>query len=342
MLKKKKKMANEIKIFSPTRVDLAGGTLDMWPLFNFVGGAKTVNVAIDVYSQVELTKLAGTEVTIESKDLNYAKTFPNLEALLASTDAQLTLYKPLLSFFKPTSGFKMVTASQSPVGAGLGGSSSLVISMMKAFYKMSGQSIPSSHEVVNIAHNMEAQILNTPTGTQDYYPAFSGGLNILDYSVTGIQQKVVPINSTPLKDYFLLVYTGKAHHSGINNFEVLKSAVTKDAKVLSALQSLKEVAAKTAEYCLTNEWKKLPDIFEQEYKFRIQLTESFSSPEIRQIKEISQKTGQSQVKICGAGGGGCVLVWTAPSERSKIIKECQTQGFQILNSQPVDLASTDS
>lgn len=59
---------------------------------------------------------------------------------------------------------------------------------------------------------MEAQILNTPTGTQDYYPAFSGGLNILDYSVTGIQQKVVPINSTPLKDYFLLVYTGKAHH----------------------------------------------------------------------------------------------------------------------------------
>lgn len=70
--------------------------------------------------------------------------------------------------------------------------------------------------------------------------------------------------------------------------------MTKDAKVLSALQSLKEVAAKTAEYCLTNEWKKLPDIFEQEYKFRIQLTESFSSPEIRQIKEISQKTGRSQ------------------------------------------------
>lgn len=335
-------MTSEIKIFSPTRVDLAGGTLDMWPLYNFVGGAKTVNVAIDVYSQVELRKTSGTEVTIESKDLGYLKTFSNLDALLASNEPQLTLYKPLLAFFKPTSGFHMVTASQSPVGAGLGGSSSLVISMMKAFYKFLGQPVPSSHEVVHIAHNMEAQILNTPTGTQDYYPAFSGGLNILNYSVKDIQQKVVPISSTPLKEHFLLVYTGKAHHSGINNFEVLKSAVTKDAKVMSALNSLKDVAEKTAHACLSNEWNKLPDIFEHEYKYRIQLTEHFSSPEIRQIKEISQKTGQSQVKICGAGGGGCVLVWTAPEVRSRIIKECQTQGFQILNSQPVDLASKDS
>lgn len=342
MPKKKSAMINDIKVFSPTRVDLAGGTLDMWPLFNFVGGAKTVNVAIDVYSQVELSKSMGSEITIDSKDLSYTKTFTNLDALLSSNDTQLALYKPLLSYFKPAMGFRMMTASQSPVGAGLGGSSSLVISMMKAFYKMLGQPIPSSHEVVNIAHNMEAQILNTPTGTQDYYPAFSGGLNILDYSVQGIQQKVVPINKTPLKEYFLLVYTGKAHHSGINNFEVLKSAVIKDPKVVSALHSLKTVATKTAEYCLSNEWNKLPDIFEQEYKLRTQLTDHFSSPEIRQIKEISQKTGQSQVKICGAGGGGCVLVWTAPEVRSRIIKECQTQGFQILNSQPVDLASTDS
>lgn len=106
MLKKKKKMANEIKIFSPTRVDLAGGTLNMWPLFNFVGGAKTVNVAIDVYWQVELTKLAGTEVTIESKDLNYAKTFPNLEALLASTDAQLTRTNLCLVFLNQRADLK--------------------------------------------------------------------------------------------------------------------------------------------------------------------------------------------------------------------------------------------
>lgn len=335
-------MVNEIKIVSPTRVDLAGGTLDLWPLFNFVGGAKTINVAIDVYSQVSLIKTAGKGVVIDSRDLNYTKTFTDLNSVLASTDPQLTLYKPLLSFFNPASGFHLTTMSQSPVGGGLGGSSSLVISMMKAFYKMLNLTLPSSHVAVEIAHNMEAQILNTPTGTQDYYPAFSGGLNILDYKVNGISQKVISINSTPLKEHFLLVYTGKAHHSGINNFEVLKSAVVKEPKVMDALHNLKLVADKTADYCLSGNWNKLPDMFEHEYTYRTQLTEHFSSPEIRQIKDISRKVGRSQVKICGAGGGGCVLIWTAPEVRSKIVEECQTQGFQILNSHPVDLVSIDS
>lgn len=334
-------MQNEIKINSPTRVDLAGGTLDMWPLYSFLGGAKTVNVAIDVYSQVELYKNRDQQITIESKDLNYSKTFADLNGLLDSSDSQLVLYKPVLSFFKPKMGFRLVTASQSPVGAGLGGSSSLVISMMKAFYKLKNEPIPMSHKVVEIAHNIEAQILNTPTGTQDYYPAYSGGINILDYRFQGIQQTVVPVSKSPLKDHFLLVYTGKAHHSGINNFEVLKSAVAKDSKVLSALHDLKVIAEKAADYCMAGQWTKLPEVFEAEYNYRTRLTEHFSSPEIRQIKEISLKIGSSQVKICGAGGGGCVLVWTAPEVRSRIIKECQTQGFQTLNSQPVDLASTD-
>ncbi len=335
-------MVSEVKVSSPTRVDLAGGTLDMWPLYSFLGGATTVNVAIDVYSQVELYKNDVHQIHIESKDLGYSKTFPDLKALLDCADPQLSLYKPLLNYFKPKIGFRLMTASQSPVGAGLGGSSSLVISMMKAFYKLLNEPLPSSHDVVQVAHNIEAQILNTPTGTQDYYPAFSGGINILNYRFQGIQQTIVPVNKLPLKDHFLLVYTGKAHHSGINNFEVLKSAVAKDVKVLNALKNLKEVADKTAEYCLAGQWSKLPDIFEAEYKYRTQLTEHFSSPEIRQIKDISHKVGASQVKICGAGGGGCVLVWTAPDVRTRIVKECQTQGFQILNSQPVDLASTDS
>lgn len=335
-------MISEVKISSPTRVDLAGGTLDMWPLYSFLGGAKTVNVAIDVYSQVELIKNDVHQIVIESKDLNYRKTFASLDALFSSADPQLSLYKPVLHFFKPKIGFRLMTSSQSPVGAGLGGSSSLVISMMKAFYKLLNEPLPSSHQVVGIAHNIEAQILNTPTGTQDYYPAFSGGINILDYQFEGVQQTVIPVSKSPLKEHFLLIYTGKAHHSGINNFEVLKSAVTKDAKVMGALQNLKQIADKAAEFCVAGHWSRLPEVFEAEYKYRTQLTEHFSSPEIRQIKEISQKIGDSQVKICGAGGGGCVLVWTALDVRSRIITECQTQGFQILNSQPVDLVSTDS
>lgn len=326
-----------VKIQSPTRVDLAGGTLDMWPLFNFVGKqAMTVNVAIDVYSQVEIQKLQDQGILIESLDLNYKKKFSDAKELQSCSDAELGFYKPLISFFNPSIGFHIKTKSQSPVGAGLGGSSSLLISALKAFYQFLDKKLPNSHDLVHIAHNLEAQMLNTPTGTQDYYPAYSGGLNILTYTAEGISQEVLKISNSPLKENFLLVYTGRSHHSGINNFEVLKSAVAKDKATLATLQSLNEVAQETAEVCKKGLWNEIPRLFNLEYKFRVQLTSAFSSPEIVKLKEITEANGGKAIKICGAGGGGCVLIWTEESPRSKIIKECQSQGFQILNSRPVD------
>lgn len=326
----------KIIIKSPTRVDLAGGTLDMWPLYAFIGKAVTVNVAIDVYSEVELTSSADQSIVIESLDLNYKKTFKDIKAVLTTTDSELSFYKPIIEFFQPQMGFTLKTKSQSPVGAGLGGSSSLMISALKAFYQLLDLKLPSSHDIVHLAHNLEAQMLRTPTGTQDYYPAFSGGLNILNYHPMGIDQKVLKVENSPLKNNFLLVYTGRSHHSGINNFEVLKSAVNKDKETLMTLSQLNDVAKETAEVCEKGQWQEIPRLFNLEYKYRVQLTSAFSSPEIVKLNEISQQQGAQAIKICGAGGGGCVLIWTEESRRSSIITECQKQGFQMLNSRPVD------
>lgn len=328
---------NDIKVVSPTRVDLAGGTLDLWPLYNFVEGAVTVNLAINVCSHVTISKRADSKIEICSLDLSYQETFDNLQVLLDSKNPNLILFQKILSVIQPRAGFRMTTRSDSPVGAGLGGSSSLVISIIKALSKFDGILLGTAHDVVNMAHNIEAGILNTPTGTQDYYPAFSGGLNILNYGAKGIQQEVLSVKKSQMADFFLLVYTGRSHHSGINNFEVLKSAVAKDQKVLAALKKLKKISNEVALVCRAQSWDKLHDLFAQEYESRIQLTEHFSSPEIKEIKKISDKMGKSSVKICGAGGGGCVLIWTQSSVRSKIESECQAQGFQIMNSQPVDL-----
>lgn len=43
-----------IESSAPTRIDLAGGTIDIWPLYLFHGGAETVNVAIDLYAKCRI------------------------------------------------------------------------------------------------------------------------------------------------------------------------------------------------------------------------------------------------------------------------------------------------
>jgi D-glycero-alpha-D-manno-heptose-7-phosphate kinase len=326
---------NKISIQSPTRVDLAGGTLDLWPLYNFVGGATTINVAIDIKTTAELIPTNSQEIELESEDLGIKKKYKNLNDCIVDQEPSLLLLRAQLKYWQPRQGFRLKTSSESPVGGGLGGSSSLTISLMKAFSQFCQKPFSSVAAMVHAAHNIEAEVLNTPTGTQDYYPAASGGVNILRYSTDGIHQEVYSVENTPLESHFVLVYTGKSHHSGLNNFEVLKSAISKEQKVMDALHELKLIAEKMTTAFLKKDWNQLPDLFQQEYGARIRLAPAFSSPEIKALHRLSLKSGAQAVKICGAGGGGCVMLWVPPENRERVSAECQKAGFRVLDAKPV-------
>ncbi len=330
-----------IEIKSPTRVDLSGGTLDLWPLYNLVGGAITINLAIDIWTTAQLSFSNDQTVLIESLDYQKKWNFKNVQDFILELDPNLNLFqnviKPFYALYPEilNKGFYLKTKSESPIGGGLGGSSSLVISMLKAFSKLTNHKFSSTHDIVHWAHNIEACVLNTPTGTQDYYPAVTGGLSFIDYKISGISQTVIDPINTPFADHFLLVNTGKSHHSGLNNFEVLKSSVEQNPKVISALKDIQKISSEMLDVIRSQSWDKLPDLFQREYQARIQLTPAFSSPEIERLAEISLKNGAEAVKICGAGGGGCVLVWVKKEYRQKVIDACEKEKFQCLPAKPV-------
>jgi D-glycero-alpha-D-manno-heptose-7-phosphate kinase len=260
-----------------------------------------------------------------------------LDECLSDADPKLKLLQVQLKYWRPKRGFTLKTSSESPVGGGLGGSSSLTISLLRAFEVFCGQPPAPVHVLVQLAHNMEAEVLNTPTGTQDYYPAASGGLNILEYTYSGIQQTVQSVIGTPLSTHFLLVYTGRSHHSGLNNFEVLKEAIAKSPQTMLALNELKQISEDMISACKSGSWQDLPGLFRLEYDSRVRLAAAFTCPEITELNQLALRAGAEAVKICGAGGGGCVLVWVSPANREKVATECQKAGFKVLNAKPVDL-----
>lgn len=324
-----------ITIKSPTRVDLAGGTIDLWPLFAFVGGGKTVNLAIDLWSEVQLSETQG--IQIESLDLKKSWKFKDGRELVENPDPDLGLYREIFrSGFQEISNIGIKTKSLSPVGGGIGGSSSLLISMLKGLHQWQKKSLPAANDLVKWAHNIEARVIGTPTGTQDYYPAVTGGLNIITYSDRDVQCETFSTAGSILQSHFLLVSTGKQHHSGINNFDVLTRAVNGDQQVRQALHQIKSIAERTAQACKEKNWQALPQLFKEEYQARILLTPKFSSPEIEKLHSLAIQNGAGAVKICGAGGGGCVLVWVEPAARERVKSVCQEAGFQILGASPVE------
>ena len=176
--------------------------------------------------------------------------------------------------------------SGSPIGGGLGGSSSLCMSLLKAFSQICGREM-NPHLMVNLASNIEASILKTPTGTQDYYPAVQSGLNLIEYALDGPRFESLSFD----KDFFcsrmLLVYTGQPHHSGLNNWQIIKAAVDGDSRTLGALSQISRVSSKMLDVCRRQQWDELPFLFEEEFQARLQLSSTFVTPKNKALKELS-------------------------------------------------------
>jgi len=54
---------------APCRVDLAGGTLDIWPLYLYHANAVTVNFAVDRYTRCVLETRSDRRILLSSKVL---------------------------------------------------------------------------------------------------------------------------------------------------------------------------------------------------------------------------------------------------------------------------------
>src|SRR5580658_2300788 len=120
---------------APCRVDLAGSTLDIWPLYLFHENAVTVNFAVDRYTRASIEPRVGTRITIRSTDLNRDAAYESLDHVLTAKTHLLPLAAEIVRFFQPEGGFHLETGSEAPAGAGISGSSALIIATASAFNK---------------------------------------------------------------------------------------------------------------------------------------------------------------------------------------------------------------
>ena len=73
--------SGSITAIAPCRIDLAGGTLDIWPLYLFHSGAVTVNFAVNILARCTLAPREGKHIELKSVDTGKSETFRSLEKL---------------------------------------------------------------------------------------------------------------------------------------------------------------------------------------------------------------------------------------------------------------------
>jgi D-glycero-alpha-D-manno-heptose-7-phosphate kinase len=315
---------------APCRVDLAGGTLDIWPLYLFHENAVTVNFAVNRYTSCVIESRADREIHLASDDLNKTESFKSLEELRSAKKYALPLTAHILRFFKPGTGVNVRTNSEAPAGAGISGSSALIIAAANALNRFTGAGY-HLEKLREISQNIEAQIIRVPTGCQDYYPAMYGGVNAIELGPAGIRRVEIKIPHEELNRRIVLAYTGAPRNSGINNWEVTKAHIDQDKQVHRNFDKIAAIANGMRSAVEQQNWTEVGRLLREEWAHRRKNAPGITTPLIDRLIDATRKQGSPGAKVCGAGGGGCVLFLVEPDAKQRVADIIRKAGATILD-----------
>jgi D-glycero-alpha-D-manno-heptose-7-phosphate kinase len=303
--------------------------MDLWPLYLFHPGAVTLNFAVTVLTRCKITRLTEKTIRLKSLDTKVEEEFADFEQLCSARKFKHPLAGYLVRFFAPEGGFEVETHSESPAGAGISGSSALMIATTAALAKYTGKKL-DREQIRVIAQNVEAQLIKVPTGCQDYYPALYGGVSAIHLDPDGIHHTAVRVAPEDLDRRFVLVYTGAPRKSGINNWEVFKKHIDGDKKIFHNFERIGEIARDMHHALSMADWKQVAKLIREEWKLRKTNSPKISTPMIEKLIGVALRQGAVAAKVCGAGGGGCVVFLTEPENREHVSAALRSYGGQVL------------
>ena len=306
-----------IESSAPTRVDLAGGTIDIPPLFLFHEGAATVNFAVSLLAHCRIETRDDDRIILESVDqkARVETTVGDIASL--KDEPRLELLSKLVYFFRPETGFHMTTESQAPAGAGLAGSSTLNIACIGALNKLVGDRYEPDR-FIPIAANVECQVIRVPTGFQDYYSAAYGGVASIHFGPEGITREALAVDAAELEHRIAICYTGEPRNSGTNNWEITKRHIDGDREIFAIFDEIRDTSVNMRLALLAHDWALVGKILVDSFPGRKRLSPNITTPQMDHLIEIAMANGAIAPKVCGAGGGGCMAFYCEDGRRSDV------------------------
>ncbi len=314
---------------APCRVDLAGGTLDIWPLCLYHDNAVTVNFAVNRYASCRLETRADSRIVLRSRDLKTEESFDSIEELCGARRYKLPLAAWQLRFFRPLTGLMIETDSEAPAGAGISGSSALIIAINAALNRLTGAGY-SLERLREISQNIESQIIRVPTGSQDYYPAMYGGVNAVELGPAGVRRAPIRVEVEELNRRAVLAYTGAPRNSGINNWEVMKAHIDGERRVHRNFDRIAVLAQAMRAALEKPDWEEAGRLLRLEWEHRRRNVPTITTPLIDRLVRATRRAGALGAKACGAGGGGCVFFLVEPDAKERVSAIIEREGAQVL------------
>jgi D-glycero-alpha-D-manno-heptose-7-phosphate kinase len=315
-----------ISASAPTRIDLAGGTIDIWPLYLFHAGAQTLNAAISLRARAWIETRPDERVELVSEDIDRQA---NLSFDQLPSDSTLPLLAKLAHRFEAR-GIRLTTRGESPAGAGIAGSSAMNVAICGALAKFKQLEL-DAEALLDIAKDVEAQVIKVPTGVQDYRPAMYGGVAAVELHPGHIKRIALDVDAHELEQRLVLCYTGEPRNSGTNNWEITKRHIDGDPHIFDCFERIRDTAAQMREALTRGDWAQTAAALATEWENRKRLAPGVTTPAIDQLIARATAAGAMAAKVCGAGGGGCLFCLADPRDMGAVREALADGGARLLD-----------
>lgn len=312
-----------IRSVTPLRLGLAGGGTDI-NLYSDKYTGYVLNATISKYIHCTLKEANHGKILFSSPDTNAVSEYESKEFL--ELDGQMDIYKSIYNrlvkdLIKKPLSFELYTYSDVPSGSGLGGSSTLVVGIIKAFVEWLNLPL-GEYDIAKLAYEIEREDLGIVGGAQDQYAATFGGFNFMEF----YENKRVIVNPLRIKNWIMseleeqivLYFTNITRQA--KDVEEHKKGKLGDEKSLEAMHSIKKDASDMKEALLKGDFKAVAKILGKSWQSKKIISEIVSNDELDRIYNLAMDNGAYSGKTSGAGAGGFMFFMVDPAKKYELIK----------------------
>jgi D-glycero-alpha-D-manno-heptose-7-phosphate kinase len=322
---------------APLRLGLGGGGSDVSPYSDLYGGA-VLNATIDQYAYCIIEETNTDSIVMHAADLDLKKRYPSLLSL--PIDGHLDLHKGVYNrvikefgIKKPLS-FNLTTFCDAPPGSGLGSSSTMVVSILKAFTEWLNLPL-GDYDMAYLAYQIERIDLRFSGGKQDQYAATFGGFNFIEF----YKDDRVIVNPLRMKRWIVdelevsmvLFYTGASRSSDKIIREQQKNTRTGKKMQIEATHRIKQNSYVMKDLLLKGDIIQFAKTLGKEWENKKKMASSITNKSIEKIYETAIKSGAYGGKVSGAGGGGFMFFTVDPLKRLNLINALSRFNGKVLN-----------
>ena len=292
---------------TPFRISFCGGGTD-FPDYFLNHGGKVISSTIDKYLYVSVNSKFDGKI-----HLRYSHT----EEINNIDEIKHNIIRECMRISGVSSGVEIVITSDIPTkGSGLGSSSALTVGLLNALYAYK-KCYVGPEFLANMACQIELDILQSPIGKQDQFAAAFGGLSLLEFDGEGcdVSDLRMDANAEKIKELennSMLFYTGISRDAN-NILEDHKNNIGVNKEFLDEMKNYVGTFQNWLNDKFTvvhNDIKNIPvKILNDLWRLKKITTPKSSNSDIELIISDLIKIDDVGVKLCGAGGGGFMLVY---------------------------------